>query len=130
MSASLQTGIHRSSQTSSNFGTFSSAPDLNLAEEEKLKSQEPAPKLSSTQLAVWIFLCVNGGPYGIEEAVKASSPLTLLVTLSVIPILWCFPTAMMASELSACMPESNGGMIEWARFAYVTSRASSNFGLL
>ena len=74
--------------------------------------------MTALQLAVWIYVCVNGGPYGIEEAASSNPPLYLLIALLVIPWMWCFPLAMITSELSSRYPESSGGIGTWVMTAF------------
>merc|ERR1712150_173127 len=75
---------------------------------------QPKRTMSTFQLAVWVYLCVNAGPYGIESVLTATSPLILLGSILIIPWFWCLPTALITAELSVSYPNSNGGMIEWA----------------
>eukprot|EP00808_Paulinella_micropora_P017805 g78221.t1 len=74
--------------------------------------------ISRLTLAIWIFFAVNGGPYGIEQAVQSSSPLVALVALLVIPLAWCYPIAVVTIELSVAYMDSEGGLIDWTRHAF------------
>ncbi len=77
----------------------------------------PRRTLNFTSLAALAFLCVAGGAYGIEDAVRAGGPLLTLLALLVVPWLWSFPTALMTAELSAAMPE-DGGYVVWVHRAF------------
>lgn len=82
-------------------------------------SHQPRERNMSTfQLAVWVYLCVNGGPYGMEEAVLNSSPRVLLLVLIAVGIAWCAPLALVSCELAAAFDSSCGGVIEWIRLAF------------
>lgn len=85
-----------------------------------LKGGSGAPKsrqLNMLGLVAMTFFCVSGGPYGIEDGVRAGYPFFFLVGMVVIPWLWSLPCALMTAELSTAMPES-GGFILWVKAAF------------
>lgn len=63
--------------------------------------------VGTLQLAVWVFLCVNGGPYGVEEVVASTSPFVLIAAIFLVPWLWCFPVALVTAELSTAYTHSS-----------------------
>ncbi len=77
----------------------------------------PRRALKFTGLVALTFLCVAGGAYGIEDAVRAAGPALALLALVILPWLWSFPTALMTAELSAAMPE-DGGYVVWVHRAF------------
>jgi len=77
----------------------------------------PPRVLNFRSLVALTFFCVAGGAYGLEDAVGAAGPLVTLSAILLIPWLWSFPTALMAAELAAAMPE-DGGYVVWVRRAF------------
>lgn len=74
------------------------------------------------QLSLWglvamTFFCVSGGPYGLEDAVRAAYPFFFLIGMITIPWIWSLPCALMTAELSTAMPEA-GGFILWVKEAF------------
>lgn len=75
-------------------------------------------KLTFLPLVALIFYEVSGGPFGIEEAIRAGGgPLLALTGYLVFPILWSIPEALVTAELSTCFPE-NGGYVIWIASAF------------
>ena len=54
---------------------------------------------------------VSGGPFGIEDNVRAAGPLLAIVGFLVLPIVWSVPEALITAELGAMFPESCGFVI-------------------
>ena len=69
-----------------------------------------------TMLALtWlIFFTTCGGAYGLEPLVGAIGPAWAIALILVTPLVWSLPTALMAAELTALMPEE-GGYYVWIR---------------
>ncbi len=63
------------------------------------------------------FFCVAGGAYGLEDTVGAAGPGLALLGILLVPWLWSLPTALMAAELAAAMPE-DGGYVVWVKRAF------------
>ena len=63
------------------------------------------------------FFCVAGGAFGLEDAVGAGGPFSVLLAIVVLPWLWSLPTALMTAELSTAMPE-DGGYVVWVQRAF------------
>jgi hypothetical protein len=118
-------------------------PFLSLSKQQQAKIPESSPEaredqpllqahtrprtVGTIQLAIWVFLCANGGAYGAEEIVASTSPVILIVAILLVPWVWCLPVALVTAELSTAFSNSSGGMIEWAgkafglRFSIVSS---------
>ncbi|KAI5075333.1 hypothetical protein GOP47_0009409 [Adiantum capillus-veneris] len=75
------------------------------------------PKLSMLPLVALIFYEVSGGPFGVEDSVKAGGPLLALLGFLVFPFLWSIPEALVTAELATAFPE-NGGYVLWISAAF------------
>jgi amino acid transporter len=64
-------------------------------------------------LAMTIFCCVSGGPFGLEAVVSGGPGIGLLLILGV-PIIWGMPSALMTAELSSAIPVE-GGFYHWTK---------------
>jgi amino acid transporter len=73
-------------------------------------------KLGLLQLVAVIYLVVSGGAYGIEDAVRIAGPRLILLLCVVVPVSLSLPTALMAAELTALIPEE-GGFYLWVKQA-------------
>ena len=71
-----------------------------------------ARKLTTLTLIAATFFMVSGGPFGLEELLSNAGYLPSVLVLIIVPITWCFPTALMVSELSAAIPV-DGGYYVW-----------------
>jgi amino acid transporter len=77
----------------------------------------PAIKRATLLPLIGITYCmVAGGPYGLEDLVKASGYRMAIILLLVTPLLWSFPVTLMVSELSTTLPQ-DGGYYVWVRRA-------------
>jgi amino acid transporter len=85
--------------------TPSSVPKL-----DKLK------KVSIIPLIFLIFYEVSGGPFGVEDTVRAAGPLLSLVGFLVFPLIWSVPEALITAEMGTMFPE-NGGYVVWVSSA-------------
>ena len=63
-----------------------------------------------------MYLVVSGGAYGLEDAVGAAGPRLALLLCAVVPLTLSLPTALMAAELTALMPDE-GGFYFWVKAA-------------
>lgn len=68
-------------------------------------------------LAVLVFYNVSGGPFGVEETVRAGGNFYTLLGFFLGPILWSIPEAIMATELGCAFPEPAGG-VAWVEVAF------------
>ena len=78
----------------------------------------PAPRrsLSAFALALTVFCCVSGGPYGLEGTIRAAGPGLGVLLILVVPLIWALPDALMTAELASAIPEE-GGYVVWVRRA-------------
>ena len=67
-------------------------------------------------LVVLIYYCVSGGPFGIEDIVRAGGPFFALLGFALI-LVWAIPEALITAELSTAMPEASGS-VAWVEEAY------------
>jgi len=88
-----------------------------VGDQRKPVMKEGKRGVNALQLTMIVYFFTSGGPFGIEPVVGAGGPLLTLVALVVIPLLWSFPQALMASELSLMMSE-NGGNVIWVQRAF------------
>lgn len=76
------------------------------------------PKLTLLPLIALIFYEVCGGPFGVEDSVKAGGgPLFSLLGFLIFPILWSIPEALVTAELATSFPK-NGGYVIWISSAF------------
>lgn len=76
------------------------------------------PKLTLLPLIALIFYEVSGGPFGVEDSVKAGGgPLFSLLGFLIFPIFWSIPEALVTAELASSFPE-NGGYVIWISSAF------------
>ncbi|MCD7466209.1 hypothetical protein HAX54_002661 [Datura stramonium] len=69
-------------------------------------------KISFVPLTFLIFYGVSGGPFGVEDTVRAAGPLLALVGFLIFPIIWSIPESLITAELCTMFPE-NGGYVVW-----------------
>ncbi|CAM6126533.1 unnamed protein product [Calypogeia fissa] len=74
-------------------------------------------KLSMLPFVALIFYEVSGGPFGVEDSVKAGGPLLALLGFAVFPFIWSIPEALVTAELATTFPE-NGGYVVWISAAF------------
>ncbi|KAJ0266338.1 Polyamine transporter RMV1 [Hirschfeldia incana] len=73
-------------------------------------------KISLLPLIFLIFYEVSGGPFGIEDTVKAAGPLLSILGFIVFPFIWSIPEALITAEMGTMFPE-NGGYVVWVSSA-------------
>ncbi|PON74789.1 Amino acid/polyamine transporter [Parasponia andersonii] len=77
-----------------------------------------SPKLTVLPLIALIFYDVSGGPFGVEDSVKAGGgPLLSLLGFIIFPFIWSIPEALVTAELATSFPE-NGGYVLWISAAF------------
>jgi amino acid transporter len=64
-----------------------------------------------------IYYEVSGGPFGVEDSVKAGGPLLALLGFIVFPVIWSIPEALVTAEMGTMFPE-NGGYVVWVSSAF------------
>eukprot|EP01018_Ginkgo_biloba_P005310 Gb_18884 [translate_table: standard] len=74
-------------------------------------------KVSMIPLVFLIYYEVSGGPFGVEDSVKAGGPLLALLGFLVFPIIWSIPEALVTAEMGTMFPE-NGGYVVWVSSAF------------
>ena len=74
-------------------------------------SSSSSRKLGLTALVVLIYYEVSGGPFGIEDIVRAGGPFYAIAGFSLL-LVWAVPEALITAELSTAMPESSGAVGE------------------
>lgn len=75
-----------------------------------------ARKVSVLPLLFLIFYEVSGGPFGVEDTVRAAGPLLALLGFLVFPFIWSVPEALITAEMGTMFPE-NGGYVVWVSSA-------------
>ncbi|GMH23716.1 hypothetical protein Nepgr_025559 [Nepenthes gracilis] len=76
------------------------------------------PKLTLLPLIALIFYEVSGGPFGVEDSVRAGGgPLLSLLGFLLFPLFWSIPEALITAELATAFPE-NGGYVVWIASAF------------
>jgi amino acid transporter len=68
-------------------------------------------------LVALTFYELSGGPFGVEDSVKAAGPLLALLGFLVFPFIWSIPEALVTAELATTFPE-NGGYMLWISAAF------------
>jgi len=77
----------------------------------------PRPKkIGLAALVVLTFYTVSGGPFGIEDIVRAGGPFYALLGFTLL-LVWAVPEALITCELSTAMPEASGS-VAWVEAAF------------
>ncbi|XP_076887737.1 putative polyamine transporter At1g31830 isoform X1 [Bidens hawaiensis] len=79
-------------------------------------SSQNIKKISILPLIFLIFYEVSGGPFGVEDSVKAAGPLLALIGFVVFPFIWSVPEALITAEMGTMFPE-DGGYVIWVSSA-------------
>lgn len=95
---------------------FSCIVETQTSPTSPLSRSENIPKVSIIPLVFLIFYEVSGGPFGIEDSVKAAGPLLALLGFLVFPFIWSIPEALITAEMGTMFPE-NGGYVVWVASA-------------
>ncbi|GJM95346.1 hypothetical protein PR202_ga12068 [Eleusine coracana subsp. coracana] len=80
----------------------------------------PAPprRLTVLPLVALIFYDVSGGPFGIEDSVRAGGGALLPVLgFLILPLFWSLPEALVTAELASAFP-TNAGYVGWVSAAF------------
>jgi len=75
-------------------------------------STPPRDRLSTLGLLAATFFIVSGGPYGLEEVILGYGYRGTVFLLTVVPLVWSLPVALLVGELSAALP-ATGGYYVW-----------------
>ena len=74
--------------------------------------------LTVLPLVALIFYDVSGGPFGIEDSVRAGGGALLpILGFLVLPVLWSLPEALVTAELASAFP-TNAGYVAWVSAAF------------
>lgn len=84
--------------------------------EDSSPKLERFQKVSIIPLVFLIFYKVSGGPFGVEDSVRAAGPLLALLGFLLFPFTWSIPEALITAELGTMFPE-NGGYVVWVASA-------------
>ena len=85
-----------------------------LGRSAQQRSAAPPSLLAISTLA---YFSVCGGPFGLEVAIAAGSPLAVIGAIMLLAAVWSLPCALMTAELSAALP-SSGGYVHWVGRAF------------
>eukprot|EP00268_Persea_americana_P062685 TRINITY_DN8055_c0_g1_i2.p1 TRINITY_DN8055_c0_g1~~TRINITY_DN8055_c0_g1_i2.p1 ORF type:complete len:488 (-),score=62.65 TRINITY_DN8055_c0_g1_i2:1036-2499(-) len=104
-------------QSSAQMGEFHRVESADYAGLEGGRSRlENYRKVSVIPLVFLIFYEVSGGPFGVEDSVKAAGPLLALLGFLVFPFIWSIPEALITAEMGTMFPE-NAGYVVWVSSA-------------
>jgi amino acid transporter len=95
-----------SSSSSSSFGAAATSSDAAHA----------GKKIGLAPLVVLIFYSVSGGPFGIEDIVRAGGPRFALMGFALL-LVWAVPEALITAELSTALPGASGS-VGWVDAAF------------
>ncbi|TVU03819.1 hypothetical protein EJB05_50628, partial [Eragrostis curvula] len=82
------------------------------------RAPAPARRLTVLPLVALIFYDVSGGPFGIEDSVRAGGGALLpILGFLILPVLWSLPEALVTAELASAFP-TNAGYVAWVSAAF------------
>ncbi|KAL5101704.1 hypothetical protein RYX36_006031 [Vicia faba] len=87
-----------------------------VGESASPKATNHMRKVSVLPLVFLIFYEVSGGPFSVEDTVKATGPLLALLGFLVFPFIWSVPEALITAEMGTMFPE-NSGYVVWVSTA-------------
>lgn len=90
--------------------------EMNLLQQQAARRNYRS-KLGILPLVALTFYELSGGPFGVEDSVKAAGPLLALLGFLVFPFIWSIPEALVTAELATTFPE-NGGYMLWISAAF------------
>ncbi|PSS02650.1 Polyamine transporter like [Actinidia chinensis var. chinensis] len=92
--------------------------EVTESDDVKNTARKSNPKLKLLPLIALIFYDVSGGPFGVEDSVRAGGgPLLSLLGFLIFPLIWSIPEALVTAELATSFPE-NGGYVVWISAAF------------
>lgn len=80
------------------------------------KAEVPLRRMTRLSLVGALYFMVSGGPYGLEELPRDVGFGWAVVVITVVPLVWSLPTALMVGELASALPEE-GGYYAWVKRA-------------
>ncbi|KAK4487383.1 hypothetical protein RD792_005995 [Penstemon davidsonii] len=102
-------------QTSIAMGEYNGAEYIGM-NDSSTPRQNHSRKVSVLPLIFLIFYEVSGGPFGVEDSVRAAGPLLALAGFLIFPLIWSVPEALITAEMGTMFPE-NGGYVVWVSSA-------------
>ncbi|CAJ2647007.1 probable polyamine transporter At1g31830 isoform X1 [Trifolium pratense] len=113
----LRTAAYNRQQVSIEMGEFTGSGSEYVAVGESSSPRtNHMRKVSVLPLVFLIFYEVSGGPFGVEDTVKAAGPLLALLGFLVFPFIWSVPEALITAEMGTMFPE-NSGYVVWVSSA-------------
>ncbi|EYU29097.1 hypothetical protein ABFS82_05G116400 [Erythranthe guttata] len=106
----------RSGQTSTVMGEHRDSQYIGINEGPSPRPNNHGKKISVLPLVFLIFYEVSGGPFGVEDTVRAAGPLLALAGFLIFPLIWSVPEALITAEMGTMFPE-NGGYVVWVSSA-------------
>lgn len=76
------------------------------------------PKLKVLPFAILVFYNVSGGPFGLEQSLRAAGNLFTLLGFTILPFIWSIPEALMTAELGSAFAEDASGGVAWVEHAF------------
>src|SRR5262249_17633720 len=55
-----------------------------------------------------MYAYTTGGPFGLEDQITLSGPGLTLLSLLLIPFLWCVPVSLAVAEMTTALPREGG----------------------
>mmetsp|Transcript_5955 Transcript_5955/g.8361 ORF Transcript_5955/g.8361 Transcript_5955/m.8361 type:complete len:627 (-) Transcript_5955:35-1915(-) len=107
--------VHPMSARSHTTNSDSALNDIDDFSQSNVQKQTKK-KLGLAALTVLIFYEVCGGPFGLEDIVRAGGPFYALLGFLLI-LIWSVPEALITAELSTAMPEASGS-VAWVDCAF------------
>ncbi|XP_042006872.1 probable polyamine transporter At1g31830 isoform X1 [Salvia splendens] len=102
-------------QASIEMGEYNGADYIGINEAPSPRAHH-GKKVSLLPLVFLIFYEVSGGPFGVEDSVRAAGPLLALAGFLIFPFIWSVPEALITAEMGTMFPE-NGGYVVWVSSA-------------
>ncbi|XP_058224804.1 probable polyamine transporter At1g31830 isoform X1 [Rhododendron vialii] len=103
-------------QTSIAMGVHNGASNVAINGAPSSPRATKVGKVSVLPLVFLIFYEVSGGPFGVEDIVRAAGPLLALIGFLVFPFIWSVPEALITAEMGTMFPE-DGGYVIWVSSA-------------
>jgi amino acid transporter len=84
-------------------------------------NNKKSASLGVLQLATIIFYSVSGGPFGVEESIRAAGPFYTLLGFFIAPLIFSLPECLMTVELSSGGFQSSAAGCAWVEEAFGTT---------
>lgn len=93
------------------------APSASIPAEEGERRGRGAATLNTLSLSIIMFYSTSGGPFGVEECVKAGGAFYTLLFFLVTPFIWSWQESQIVAELSVAFPHASGSVM-WCEEAF------------